>query len=440
MKRDSIMKHYISKMKYLILPVLFIISLIICINNGFPNLPSSKILNSGISYPSGTDAYLINNLFSIIYLGFSISCGTMALYYGIVIRKETEKYLRNASFALGCFIYISGIWMLTDSTALFLFFGSIDVYCTVFISFICFMLMPLIFLEFINFLVPMKIFQVFRWLFSANMSLFLIFVSAKMEQVFYIISLSIHHILIYILAIYILVKLINKEIAEKDKAELHIGIIIFLILTIISIVAFLVGKYNIYSFIFAIGLISLIFSFIKIVLDKIVKSYKIQIQAEIYRKMAYTDALSGINNKNAFLSEQKNTSESDKLCYVIFDINNLKIINDENGHGTGDGIIRHAAEIIYGCFSPIGKCYRIGGDEFVVICTDHSESEIKAAIEKLENDIQEYNSTADIKLSIAYGYAFRTSSEMTAAQLFNKADEEMYMCKKKQSSSLTCES
>ena len=46
----------------------------------------------------------------------------------------------------------------------------------------------------------------------------------------------------------------------------------------------------------------------------------------------------------------------------------------------GDYIIRTAADIIQNCFSPIGNCYRIGGDEFAVICTNHTGTEVKDAL------------------------------------------------------------
>jgi predicted signal transduction protein with EAL and GGDEF domain len=59
-------------------------------------------------------------------------------------------------------------------------------------------------------------------------------------------------------------------------------------------------------------------------------------ETERYRKMAYIDALSGIANRNAFLVEQDKTFDSDSLYYVVFDINNMKRINDTFGHSEGD--------------------------------------------------------------------------------------------------------
>ena len=57
--------------------------------------------------------------------------------------------------------------------------------------------------------------------------------------------------------------------------------------------------------------------------------------AEKYRKMAYVDALCNISNRNAFVLEQNETFDSDSL-YVVFDVNNLKRINDQYGHERGD--------------------------------------------------------------------------------------------------------
>lgn len=48
-------------------------------------------------------------------------------------------------------------------------------------------------------------------------------------------------------------------------------------------------------------------------------------------------------------------------------------------------MIRQAADIIQDCFAEIGKCYRIGGDEFIVVCMDQEEAAVKAVLEGLEH-------------------------------------------------------
>lgn len=190
---------------------------------------------------------------------------------------------------------------------------------------------------------------------------------------------------------------------------------------------------QVYSVFASTGFVALILSVSKLILGKTADSFEKQIQAETYKKMAYTDALTGLSNRNAFIDDQQSTSDANNLCYIVFDINNLKTINDRNGHNAGDEIICKAADIIKDCFGLLGDCYRIGGDEFAVICTDKNEAQITTALEKIEKSSEKYNFGSEIKLSIAYGYSFRETPKMGAEEVFNKADKAMYIQKNPQS-------
>ena len=114
-----------------------------------------------------------------------------------------------------------------------------------------------------------------------------------------------------------------------------------------------------YPVVLGIGFISLIFSIFRTILNQTVQSYEEQIQSNMYKKMAYVDALSGIWNRNAFITEQKAAEGIPNLCYVILDIDNLKYINDNSGHSMGDAIICKATELIRDYFASIGASYRI---------------------------------------------------------------------------------
>ena len=85
-----------------------------------------------------------------------------------------------------------------------------------------------------------------------------------------------------------------------------------------------------------------------------------------------TDPLTGVKNRAAydsvvseFNSRIFNKNEKD-FAIVIFDINNLKMINDELGHEFGDAYIINSCKLLCDVFkhSPV---FRIGGDEFLII-------------------------------------------------------------------------
>ena len=152
---------------------------------------------------------------------------------------------------------------------------------------------------------------------------------------------------------------------------------------------------------------------------------------ESVRKMAYIDSLCNISNRNAFILEQEASFDCDELCYIVFDLNNLKRINDKYGHAEGDKIIKKAAEIISLSYEDFGKCFRIGGDEFAVIGRYKTLAQIEKALRKFKNHIKEYNSKSNLKLDLAYGYARRENTDISTYELFNKADKEMYRFKRR---------
>lgn len=147
------------------------------------------------------------------------------------------------------------------------------------------------------------------------------------------------------------------------------------------------------------------------------------------RNQAETDALTNLPNRLSF--NEYVTSSKEKNCsfaVCLFDINFLKETNDKLGHLEGDNLIKHSAKCIVESFSTLEdyKCFRFGGDEFVVLVRNSSYEQLIDAIEKFEICQKENN------ISIAYGFAYANDIETTSFQeLFSKADKEMYVNKQK---------
>lgn len=148
-------------------------------------------------------------------------------------------------------------------------------------------------------------------------------------------------------------------------------------------------------------------------------------QRSALEHMAYVDALTELGNRAAFSDELEICEGNPKVACVVLDVNNLKLCNDRYGHHEGDKIISDAAECIENAFGQLGKCFRIGGDEFSVLIQDKRQEEILEAIENLHQYIEEKNHHRIMPLSIACGYALREDKE-SMEHLFNRADEMMY--------------
>lgn len=148
----------------------------------------------------------------------------------------------------------------------------------------------------------------------------------------------------------------------------------------------------------------------------------------IARKMATTDELTGAKNKTAYtdLENEINNgikeSGNTEFAVVVCDINGLKIVNDTMGHKAGDIFIKSAFTIICNVFkhSPV---FRIGGDEFVIICQGHDYEHIDELMDEM--NLSNTNNKKTGEVQIACGMA-RFDEDENVGAVFEKADELMY--------------
>lgn len=148
--------------------------------------------------------------------------------------------------------------------------------------------------------------------------------------------------------------------------------------------------------------------------------------------MAYEDNLTRMGNERAF-EETVNSfglSEyTDDLMIISMDLNRLKWVNDHLGHAAGDELIKGAAVIIRETFGKYGECYRVGGDEYIVIAR-MNENELSDSTRTLEEMAASWKGELIDGISISYGIAkLKDSPECNIRDLSLKADEAMYACK-----------
>lgn len=153
----------------------------------------------------------------------------------------------------------------------------------------------------------------------------------------------------------------------------------------------------------------------------------------VYKKLATTDILTGMYNRNAFEQwEIKQGREIADIGIALCDLNNLKFYNDNYGHELGDQYIIDAADIIMKAFDNKGECYRIGGDEFVVVVHHISNFDIQKTKQKMCDMENEYNSKSDIlKIEIAFGYTATIETDHQISDIMKRADQLMYQEKKR---------
>lgn len=153
-------------------------------------------------------------------------------------------------------------------------------------------------------------------------------------------------------------------------------------------------------------------------------------------EMAYTDALTGTGNRNAYIESLKHLNNQIKkgkaaFSIAVFDINGLKNANDSFGHEFGDLMIVTAAEVLKNSVEQ-ESLFRIGGDEFVALIDKVSEAELSEIFQNVDSAIAEKNSKIEafkIKspLAISKGVSsFNPENDSDVKNVFRRADDAMY--------------
>lgn len=162
---------------------------------------------------------------------------------------------------------------------------------------------------------------------------------------------------------------------------------------------------------------------------------RLEYEKEIYR-IAYTDALTGLSNRAAYVEAmnvaERNRKELGNICCVIMDLNYLKIINDSYGHYMGDIVLKAVAEAGASAFGGNeSQVFRIGGDEFAALLLRTSRKDVERRITDLECCVSRKRDEIGLDFSVAVGYVFlEPESENTLEEAFIMADERMYQYKK----------
>lgn len=219
---------------------------------------------------------------------------------------------------------------------------------------------------------------------------------------------------------------------EKDNKKATIAFIVMSMFIIFDLIRNCRVEYRYYFFLSKIGILlyvlSLVYDAFRETLDLFIEAKN----AEVYKKLAYNDILTGVSNRLAFekrIAEiNENYSVCEKTLLIMIDINDLKYINDTQGHETGDKYIMNNINYISHKIDSLGDIYRTGGDEFVVIAPRNNRDILDDTFREMEK----YISQNDKRINFAYGFAvFNDDIDHTIYDTLKRADKNMYRNKNK---------
>ncbi len=123
------------------------------------------------------------------------------------------------------------------------------------------------------------------------------------------------------------------------------------------------------------------------------------------------------------------------LSVCFMDLDNFKSINDIYGHESGDLVIKAVAEVIAGHIRfEHDWAARYGGDEFLLCLNNTDEERANFIAQRIKNSIEKIPikiSEGDVCLSVSFGVKTMKEDKMTAEELINFADQNMYRAKEK---------
>ena len=150
-------------------------------------------------------------------------------------------------------------------------------------------------------------------------------------------------------------------------------------------------------------------------------------RAEKYQYEAQTDVLTGVYNRRGWElaiqdQEMATARTAQNAMIAIIDLDNLKEINDRDGHAAGDQLLVKAASVLRQEIREDDVVARLGGDEFAILAPDLSNE----AAQKLSSRLSEKLRLAGVPSSVGYTMRLRHRSIDDAMRA---ADEAMYRIK-----------
>ena len=209
---------------------------------------------------------------------------------------------------------------------------------------------------------------------------------------------------------------------------------IFSAANLILILGIVFGALNECIEIIILGL--LIFSIVSTValVDNFLREYRNKTLQYMREKLVYKDILTSMKNRQSFEKQLKqddeNINDFNSYWAISIDLSDIKYVNNNFGYSHGDRLIQNLADSIEDTFEDIGNCFRIGGDEFIVLIKNEPKEKVERYIELFQSVITSYNQLHDIKMITSIGYdSYKYGYDKSIFDLVSRTD--YMMCKNK---------
>ncbi len=168
-----------------------------------------------------------------------------------------------------------------------------------------------------------------------------------------------------------------------------------------------------------------------------VRMLEIRERSEQFSQAATRDPLTELPNR-ALMNEtlgqalRRHSRGEANVAVVFVDLDEFKPVNDKYGHGTGDELLRAVAVRLMNSARSSDMVARVGGDEFVIICSSVPEENAPWSIDRVVEEVRMSFAVpfilgvGPVRIGASLGIAYATSPVETAAAILARADRAMY--------------
>ena len=378
------------------------------------------------------------NMAPLVFGCICLLLTAVIFFFAVILAVwRSPTYLPVLSLAL--FVFLSGLWILLDSKINTLWGGNFA--STYFLSYAAFYLLMIPYLRYIQLMLKYgsRILSLLICLFTVNAVLcFILHLTGLVQLRDTAVAV---HILI-VVSLPISTWIFWHSVVVRKERQLRftfIGTLVIYGCGLISIVLYHQGLLNVVNntSLYILGLSILLVAMSADAIASFGRFWWQKESAERYRRLAVEDSMTFLGNRNAFQLRMSDLLKNPPtyLAFVVFDVDNLKQINDQKGHYAGDQMIYLAAQYIREVFSSVGNCYRIGGDEFAVIITGKAVNRIPVLLSKFNRTIEIHWNDMPGTTGVSYGWAAeyfhekKSLTEESLIELRNAADRSLYQMK-----------
>lgn len=152
-------------------------------------------------------------------------------------------------------------------------------------------------------------------------------------------------------------------------------------------------------------------------------------QRDELARVSLTDPLTDALNRRGFEDrlrrELADSARSDRpLMLAVLDLDDFKGVNDRQGHGAGDALLRETVERLSGVLRPLDVVGRLGGDEFAVLFPGAGPADAESLVGRLRDALAG-------RVPASFGYTCFPADGIRPEELFKLADIHLYTAKAK---------